>query len=99
MTGGNLNYFALCLFLHFSLSNFITGDTTGDTLGKRWRYVAFSWAQEGVSVYETVLCMEWWRLFGVSVAFGVFGEQIYPAVPATLLARPDLFISFVFLRD
>jgi len=28
----------------------------------------------------------------------VFGEQIYPAVPATLLARPDFFISFVFER-
>lgn len=37
-----------------------------------------------------------WRLFGVSVIFGVFEEQIYPAVPATLLARPDFFIPFVF---
>ena len=26
----------------------------------------------------------------------MFGEQIYPAVPATLLARPDFFIPFVF---
>ena len=91
---GNLEHFVLfCLHaLHFSPSNF----TIRDILGRRWRYVAFAWAKGEDIHLRDCSSHEKWRLFGVSVFFGVFGEQIYPAVPATLLARPDFFIPFVF---